>query len=357
MAPPEHLGFKLDAQQGEIALLDSAGALLDSVLFFPQRTDWSMGRDGTGALVFYELPTRGIANETTSPAYLNALAILRGLRITEIMYNPLGGNDYEFLELRNIGSTTFDLTGATFVNGITFTFGALTMSPGQTVVLVRNLAKFRSRYGNGPVVAGTFGGALDNSGEGLAIQLPPPYDANVLDFNFSDTWYTSTDGSGRSLIVPNALLAAGVWGDRNTWLASANNGGEPAGFTLSPLGLYADWSATFSIPSPTSDGDLDGIRAVIEFGPWTRPHERAWSERPRRAPLRHAIARRQTRTAPRSARKRTRHQGHGMSELTYTSRRAMTSPLGIPSPRKPSPRLGAAPRPSPSACLPMAACP
>lgn len=263
---PGHLPFALDAEYEVLSLLGASDAVIDTIAFYPQTTDRSMGRDAAGALTFYELPTRGLANETTSPAYLNALAILRGLRITEIMYNPLGGTTYEFLELKNVGPSGFDLNGAKFVNGITFTFGTLTMNPGDTVVLVNNLAKFRSRYGNAPVVAGVYSGALDNSGEVLAIQLPPPYDANVLSFSFSDGWFTSTDGGGRSLVVPNPLVAAGVYGDRDTWLASTNNGGDPAGAMLPPLGIYADWAATFAIPNGTYDGDKDGVPALVEFG-------------------------------------------------------------------------------------------
>ena len=43
------------------------------------------------------------------------------LRITEIMYHPEGGDDYEFVELSNIGDTAIDLSGA-FFEGIEFTF-------------------------------------------------------------------------------------------------------------------------------------------------------------------------------------------------------------------------------------------
>jgi hypothetical protein len=315
---PGHLPFKLDAEYESLALLNLDETVLDTVAFYPQTTDYSMGRDASGNLVFYELPTRGLANDTTSPAYLNALAILRGLRITEVMYNPLGGNDYEFAELRNVGGSAFNLAGTSFANGITFTFGSLTMNPGDAVVVVRNLAKFRSRYGNGPIVAGVFTGALDNSGERVAIQLPPPYDANVMDFTYSAAWYTSTAGGGRSLIVPNALLTAGIWGERGTWLASANNGGKPGGFVIPPLGLYADWSATFSIPTPASDSDRDGIGAVIEFGLGQDPTSGLGVNGPAGLPyVTQSIDGKLELhlDLPESA---LASQGHGMSEITYT---------------------------------------
>ena len=156
------------------------------------------------------------------------------------------------------------LGGVKFVSGIDFTFPSMTLNVGQNVVVVANLAAFRNRYGSAPNVAGVFFGKLDNGGEELAIQLPAPFDANVLTFNYSDTWYTSTDGFGPSLVVPNPLLAADQWGDRSTWRASASNGGDPDG-QLALATTYAGWSALHAVQSVTEDADKDGVPALVEF--------------------------------------------------------------------------------------------
>ncbi len=262
---PGHLAFTLDAQQESVALADAAGTLLDVVFFGPQTTDRSQGRDATGAYQFYELPTRGLANGTSDPAYANALAILRGLRITEIMFNPIGGAEYEFLELRNVGATALDLTGVKIANGVDFTFTGGTLAPGQNIVVVSNLAKFRSRYGTTVNVAGAYAGKLDNAGETIAVQLPPPFDANAMNFAYNNTWQAGADGAGRSLVVGNLLLPAIQWGDRATWLASASNGGDPDGAIIPPFGTFADWTAHFASGIATADIDRDGIPALIEF--------------------------------------------------------------------------------------------
>ena len=56
------------------------------------------------------------------------------IRITEINYNPPGGNGYEFIELQNVGAVAVDLSGMYF-EGITFTFLTGTMlQPGATLV-------------------------------------------------------------------------------------------------------------------------------------------------------------------------------------------------------------------------------
>jgi hypothetical protein len=267
-----HLRFSLDAQQEQIALLNGTRTL-DVIYFYPQTTDYSMGRDPSNpaTYAFYELPTAGFANGTSDPGYANALALLHGLRITEIMYNAAGGNSYDFVELRNIGNTPLQIGGVKFVQGIDFTFATMTLNPGQNVVLVADLARFRERYGAVPNVAGEYLGRLDNAGETLAIQLPRPFDANILTFSYSDVWEPSTDGPGKSLVVINTLTPSNLWGDKETWDASATVGGDPDGVTIRPPTDFASWLAFFSISTMADDRDGDGLNAMIEYGLGTDP--------------------------------------------------------------------------------------
>jgi hypothetical protein len=265
-AGPSHLGFRLDFEQESIALYTASGVLLDTVAYFSQTTDFSMARDAssTSGFAFRELPTGGFEMSPTDPAYINALAMIRGLRVTAIMYNPIGGSDYEWIELRNVGTAAFDLAGVEFVEGIDFVFGPMTLGVGQSVVLVRNLSRFRARYGDAPVVAGVYTGALDNSGEKIAIQLPPPFDANVLTFEYKDTWYVSTDGLGYSLLVFDPTVKAQLWDERETWIASSQLGGAPGGATAR-TDTYSGWSAHYGAVTVTDDADRDGIGALVEY--------------------------------------------------------------------------------------------
>ncbi|RYD80028.1 MAG: lamin tail domain-containing protein, partial [Verrucomicrobiaceae bacterium] len=206
-----------------------------------------------------------LANSNTSPAYANALALLRGLRITEIMYNPLGGNDYEFLELRNTGSVPLDLTGVKFIEGIEFTFPSLTLNAGADIVLVANSAKFRERYGMSPNVGGTYSGRLDNSGEPLALQLPPPFDANILKFSFKSDWQSSTNGRGRSLVVTDTSILAGRWGDKDKWLFSPSSGGDPDGVFIAQPDRFSPWLNYHGGIGSLSDDDHDGLSSLLEY--------------------------------------------------------------------------------------------
>ncbi len=83
------------------------------------------------------------------------------LRITEIMYNPIGGNQYEFLEVQNIGVLPLDVGGFSF-QGITYVFPAGSiLSPGAVALLANNTSpsQFAARY-PGANVSGYYGGNL-----------------------------------------------------------------------------------------------------------------------------------------------------------------------------------------------------
>lgn len=155
------------------------------------------------------------------------------LRVTELMYNPLPGppgdpfaaSDYEFIELQNIGTRPLSLAGYQFVQGVEFTFGDVSLQPGEYAVVVNSQAAFESRYGDGITVAGEFTGNLNNAGEQLRLVAPP----NVLvqDFTFSDGWYATTDGEGLSLTIRDTGAALESWSTKDAWKASSRAGGTP----------------------------------------------------------------------------------------------------------------------------------
>ncbi len=152
-----------------------------------------------------------------------------GLRITGIMYDPPAGGsyaagEYEFLELMNISAAPLNLNGAYFDEGINFAFGALTMNPGERIVLVKNPAAFAGRYGASPVPAGTYTGALDNSGERLRIV--DALGEEVLDFRYEGAWYPNSHG-GSSLVIEDVYAPWDSWERQSAWRTSAAPGGNP----------------------------------------------------------------------------------------------------------------------------------
>jgi hypothetical protein len=180
--------------------------------------------DGTGRLV-------GSTNLPGAPSLAQ-----RYLRITELMYHPSAApgntNDsglFEFIELRNVSSNvSLDLRGVRFTEGVAFDFtsSAITnLAPGGTVVLVRNLAAFLSRYDGGAAIAGQYTGALDNSGE--RIRLEDASGEKILEFSYDTSWYPVTDGGGASLVAMDDLQSWDAWTRKSGWRSSAYIGGTP----------------------------------------------------------------------------------------------------------------------------------
>jgi hypothetical protein len=155
---------------------------------------------------------------------------LSGLRLTEIMYHPpsegiTDGDEWEFIELKNMGASTLDLGGMHFT-GITFTFapGRL-LAPGGFVVLGRNPQALAAKY-PGLQVDGVYSGKLDNAGESL--RLWTALGTEVLSVHYEDRapWPATADGLGFSIVPVNPSLVGG--GDDGTrWRASRTVGGSP----------------------------------------------------------------------------------------------------------------------------------
>lgn len=147
------------------------------------------------------------------------------LAITEIMYNPVEGNNYEFIELKNIGEGEVSLAGLTFDEGISFTFPPAQppLSPDELMVLVHNAAAFAGQY-PGVAVGGVYQGKLSNQGE--KITLSDGAGEVVLSMSYDDEngWPLSPDGRGDSLVV------ADPYGDPDNpqnWRASVTLHGTP----------------------------------------------------------------------------------------------------------------------------------
>ncbi|MFN8457499.1 MAG: lamin tail domain-containing protein [Anaerolineae bacterium] len=147
------------------------------------------------------------------------------LALTEFMYNPLGGNDYEFIELKNVGEGELHLAGMYFEDGLSYTFppGVPPLAAGQYLVLVHNPTAFAGRY---PEVAigGVYQGKLSNQGEKLTLRAANGQVLLALDYDDENGWPLSPDGRGDSLVIidPQADPA-----NPQNWRASFNLYGSP----------------------------------------------------------------------------------------------------------------------------------
>ena len=154
------------------------------------------------------------------------------IAITELMYDPIGGKDYEFLELENLGPISLDLSGYSF-QGVTYVFpDGTTMGPGAIMVLASgsNPSAWASRY-PGVVPGGYYSGALDNSGERVALLDQNGNIVTSVTYSPTNGWPAAAAGTGYSLEVINP---SGDPNDPANWRASPAVNGTPGAANGSP---------------------------------------------------------------------------------------------------------------------------
>ena len=160
----------------------------------------------------------------------------RYLRITELMYHPAQAGsyneeEYEFIELQNIGAGPVPLDEVKLTDGIYYQFasgGNLSLAPGDYIVLVKNRDAFAWRYEtNGINIApGVYTGSLSNAGE--KIKLEDRSNNTILEFSYDDDWYAVTDGEGFSLtIVDPTDPDLGSWDKKESWRPGTPTDGSP----------------------------------------------------------------------------------------------------------------------------------
>ncbi len=195
------------------------------------------------------------------------------LRITELNYHPYeataselaagiaNADDFEFIELMNIGHVALDLSGAQFTVGISYTFTNLVLASQERIVLTKNPEAFTIRYGTNPSyrVVGGYDGNLSNGGERLL--LVDHDGVTILDFTYKDSapWPTAADGNGPSLEVFNV---DSDYNSATNWHASVLSGGSPGSaasiFPVPPhlfgiaIRTGQQLSFSFTLPSPTT---------------------------------------------------------------------------------------------------------
>ena len=220
--------------------------------------------DDSGRASHWSEPLQFVAN-VGLPVELAA-----GLRISEVHYHPgpvtpaeraagyRDENEFEFIELTNIGQQTLDLSTVSFgrkeidgeTQGIAFNFNdRQSLAPGAKVLVVENVEAFKFRYGDDLPIAGQWSGRLSNAGETLTLEA-----AGVVlqQFKYSDTWHPTTDGDGPSLDIIDLASAADYWNSATAWRASAEDGGSPG-------------AASRTVGDSNGDGVFDEIDLALVF--------------------------------------------------------------------------------------------
>ena len=194
------------------------------------------------------------------------------IKISEIMYNPIGpseselelmpdleSSDFEWLEITNSGSIEIPFEDLRFTKGIEYDFlnsRKKSIKPGERVVIVSNEDAFNIRYKHSQTpdyVIGIFTKNLSNSGE--RIKLSYGAGTPIIDFNYEDQfpWPESADGNGHSLVLISHRSINNHNSSKN-WRTSKYPDGSPGD----------DDSIPFK-GDENGDGNSNGIHDLMEY--------------------------------------------------------------------------------------------
>ena len=175
----------------------------------------------------------------------SVLELRDSLTVTEVMYNPPAGDEFEFLELHNISdSLELVLGGCAFTNGIDFVFPEQTSIPpgGYLIVTPADELAFREEYGvsSSVNIVGPYTGKLSNGGEGVELSASAD-GATIFEFSYSDGrgWPCAADGAGHSIVPGNdeviAMERDGSLEYGGNWRASSFQNGSPGREDPAPI--------------------------------------------------------------------------------------------------------------------------
>lgn len=122
--------------------------------------------------------------------------------VSEIMYDPPQGGDYQYVELHNTADSPVSLSGWAFTQGIEYVFPEGTsIAPRGYVVVAKSREKLRAAHPDIPegVLLGDFAGALANEGESLVVLSPDGLHRDQLVYDDELPWDFLAAGFGASL--------------------------------------------------------------------------------------------------------------------------------------------------------------
>jgi hypothetical protein len=185
-------------------------------------------------------------------------------------------NDFEYIELMNIGNKSIDLRGLIFDKGIDFDFNtgnSLVIESGKRALIIENNDAFEHRFGNDLPVLGKFANNTNLSNGGERILLLAADGSAIRDFEYDDDspWPMTADGKGYALVLKNPESNPDHKVPEN-WQPSSVLGGNPGSET--PKIGFDDWKiSNFSkselenieISGPAANPDRDLLTNLEEF--------------------------------------------------------------------------------------------
>ena len=195
------------------------------------------------------------------------------IQITELMYHPLDGKEFEFVEIQNTGSAPVDLSLASW-NGIEYRFEEADIIQSNEIwVLASNddPEAFQARYPNNITPHGYFAKKLSDGGEKLTLSDTTGHPIAWANYSDSGFWPSEADGLGYSLERANQD------GDPNSptsWRRSLNLNGSPGSIPSNPPLSQIRISEIYATSQGNDETDVDFIElwnptdSAIDLSGW-----------------------------------------------------------------------------------------
>lgn len=173
------------------------------------------------------------------------------LVITELHYNPsvIQGNDASFIELMNYGDQPYDLSEASFAQGVSFTFPTNTIvAPGERILVAAEPAYYTNL---GVRVFDYDGADAPVSGEPIWLRGGDAREVDYAPYDVFAPWPFEPNNNGPSLMLIGPDLDNGL---AVNWAASDADGGTPGAINFTPTictslsvsnhWKFMDWTGT-----------------------------------------------------------------------------------------------------------------
>jgi hypothetical protein len=207
-----------------------------------------------------------------------------GIVISEMNYHPhaptaaesaavpgVQEDDFEFIEILNTHPTdALSLNNMSLANGLSYTFGNVTLPAGQRALVVENIAAFHARYGTSHNVLGSWSGGLSNSGETIELRTAVGGLMMAVSYTDGNPWSEAPDGDGATmeLIDPSEtpVERLGKW---YSWRASTEFGGTPGAAGAGANGVVINEVLTHSNSPQTDAIELHNTTShAVNIGGW-----------------------------------------------------------------------------------------
>ena len=170
--------------------------------------------------------------------------------ISEIMYNiPGADNNFDFIELTNIGDATVNLEGYTFSSGVDYTFPAMMIQPGAYLLLVEDASAFNATFGTNAL--SWTGGGLNDGGEEITLLDANGDLVDMVIYQDAAGWPEIADGEGPSLSLCD--------------LESDNSQSASWGFSTTNTNVISGGSGNFIYATPGAANDACSTTPYIFF--------------------------------------------------------------------------------------------